>query len=169
MVGRGYHIALTREAAKQLFAQQDDDNLRSFLDELKTSPEMKKSDRVLETPGPIWDALHRCLTEGELDIAAGEFPLNHAVLGGRQLHKGDDYAAVLVRRDMCAFIAEALGEVQEVELRKKFMALNPQSYQALRTEKEFTQLWLALQNLKVFYDAAAENLDAIVFTAKYRE
>ena len=28
-------------------------------------------------------------------------------------------------------------------------------------------LWLCLQNLKDFYDAAAENLEAVVFTAKY--
>jgi hypothetical protein len=127
---------------------------------------MKKSGRLLDT-GASWDAIHRCLTEGELDPAAGDFPLSHAVLGGKQLHKGDDYAAVLVRPDMTRFIADALGEIDEDDFRKKFFSLSPASYKQRIGEKEFIEVWLALQNLKVFFDAAAENLEAVVFTAKY--
>ena len=166
VVGRGYHIALTREHAKRLFGQIDDESLRQFLDELKNSPEMKKSGRILET-GTAWNAIHRCLTEGELDPAGGDFPLNHAVLGGKQLHKGDDYAAVLVRPDMTRFIADGLAEVKEEDFRAKFFAL-PASYGQPINEKEFIAVWLAIQNLKVFYEAAAENLEAVVFTASYQ-
>ena len=28
------------------------------------------------------------------------------------------------------------------------------------------EMWLMLQNLKVFFEAAAENMEAVVFTAK---
>ena len=66
MVGRGYHIALSREHAKRLFGQKDDENLRKFLDELIADPGMKKSGRLFDS-GVHWDPLHRCLTEGELD------------------------------------------------------------------------------------------------------
>ena len=38
VVGRGYHIALSREHAKRLFGQKDDENLRKFLDELIADP-----------------------------------------------------------------------------------------------------------------------------------
>ena len=165
MVGRGFHIALSREHAKQLFAIKDDAALLKFLEELKSMPDLKKSGRILDL-GTAWDPIHRCLTEGELDPAGGDFPLNHAVLGGKQLHKGGDSTAVLVRPDMTRFIADALEEVTEDDVRKKFFALNPKSYQQPIDEKHFMQVWIALQTLKDFYLAATENLEAVVFTAK---
>jgi hypothetical protein len=168
VVGRGYHIALGRDHAKRLFGLKEDQAILQFLEELKAAPDMKKSGRLLDT-GTAWDAIHRCLTEGELDPAAGDFPLNHAVLGGKQLHQGQDYAAVLVRPDMTRFIADALGEVDEDDFRKRFLALSQHSYKQRIGEKEFIEVWLALQNLKVFFEAAAENMEAVVFTAKYQD
>ncbi len=167
VVGRGYHIALGREHAKRLFSLKEDQAILQFLEELKNSPEMKKSGRLLDT-GAAWDPIHRCLTEGELDPAGGDFPLNHAILGGKQLHQGADYAAVLIRPDMTRFIADALADVEEDDFRQKFMALNPASYQHPINEKEFMAVWLKMQDLKVFFEAAAENLEAVVFTAKYQ-
>jgi len=165
VVGRGFHIALSREHAKQLFAIKDDLSLLQFLEELKGMPDLKKSGRILDL-GTAWDAIHRCLTEGELDPAGGDFPLNHAVLGGKQLHKGADSTAVLVRPDMTRFIADALEELTEDDFRKKFFALNPQSYQQPIDEKHFMKTWIALLTLKDFYLATAENMEAVVFTAK---
>lgn len=165
MVGRGFHIALSREHAKQLFAIKDDAALLKFLEELKGKPDLKKSGRILDL-GTAWDPIHRCLTEGELDPAGGDFPLNHAVLGGKQLHKGAEQTAVLVRPDMTRFIADALEELTEDDFRKKFFALSPQSYQQPIDEKHFMQTWIALLTLKDFYLAATENLEAVVFTAK---
>jgi hypothetical protein len=144
---------------------QDDENLRAFLDELRSSREMIDSGRVLDI-GSTWDPLHRCLTDGELDPAGGEFPLNTVILGGKQLHRGDDYTAVLIRPDMVSFVEGALGEIEEEDFRKKFFNL-PESYAGPRDEKEFMALWLQLQNLKVFFEAASENMEAVVFTAKF--
>ena len=168
MVGRGFHIALAREHAKTLFGLKDDSAIRKFLEELKAKPDMKKSGRLLDV-GTWWDPIHRCLTEGELDATAGDFPLNTAVLGGKQLLKGADYTAVLIRPDMTRFIADALGELEEDDVRKKFFALKGGSYQQPIDEKHFMEMWLRLQDLKVFFEAAAENLEAVVFTAKLQE
>jgi hypothetical protein len=167
VVGPGYHIALAREHAKTLFGLKDDISLRKFLDELMARPDMKKSGRVLAS-GTLWDPIHRCLTEGELDPGAGDFPLNHAVLGGKQLLKGSDYTVVLVRPDMTRFIADALAEIEEEELRKKFFGLSADSYGRPIDEKHFMDVWLMFQNLRVFYEAAADNLEAVVFTAKFQ-
>ena len=168
MIGRGYHIALGREHAKELFAIKDDEALRKFLDDLKGRPDMKKSGRVLET-GTTWDAIHRCFTEGELDPAGGEFPLNHAVLGGKQLYKGTDSTAVLIRPDMTRFISDALDELDQDTLRPKFLALAGGTYTQSVDEKHFMQMWRIVQDLQVFFNAAAENLEAVVFTAKLKE
>jgi uncharacterized protein DUF1877 len=168
VVGRGFHIALAREHAKTLFGLKDDGAIRKFLDELKARPDMKKSGRLLDT-GVLWDPIHRCLTEGELDPAGGDFPLNTAVLGGKQLLKGTDYTAVLIRPDMTRFIADALADLEEDDIRKKFFALNSGSFKGAIDEKHFMEMWLMLQNLKVFFEAAAENMEAVVFTAKFQE
>jgi hypothetical protein len=168
VVGRGFHIALEREHAKTLFGLKDDEAIRKFLEELKVRPDMKKSGRVLDL-GTLWDPIHRCLTEGELDPAAGDFPLNTAILGGKQLLKGADYAAVLIRPDVTRFIADGLGEVEEDNLRQKFLALKGGSYQQPIDEKHFMEMWLRLQDLKVFFEAAAENMEAVVFTGKFQE
>jgi hypothetical protein len=167
VVGRGYYLALARDHAKRLFGLKDDKAILDFLEELKASKEMKKSGRLLDV-GPAWDPIHRCLTEGELDPAAGDFPLNHAVLGGKQLHQGSDHVAVLIRPDMTRFVADALDELDEDDFRKKFLALNPASYREPISEKAFTAVWIAVQDLQVFFAAAAENMEAVVFTAKYQ-
>ena len=168
VVGRGYYIALTREHAKTLFGIKDDAALRTFLDELNGRPDLKRSGRVLDC-GTLWEAIHRCLTEGELDPAGGDFPLNHAVLGGKQLHRAADYTAVLVRPDMTRFIDDALAELAEDDLREKFFGLSEYSYGQPIDEKHFMEMWRMLQDLKVFFEAAAENLEAVVFTAKFQE
>jgi len=165
VVGRGFHLALAREHAKTLFGLKDDESIRKFLEELKARPDMKKSGRMLDI-GTLWDPIHRCLTEGQLDPAAGDFPLNTAILGGKQLLKGSDYTAVLIRPDMTNFIADALAELEEDDLRKKFFALKGGSYDQPIDEKHFMEMWLRLQDLKVFFSAAAENMEAVVFTGK---
>ncbi|QDU26370.1 hypothetical protein ETAA8_14480 [Anatilimnocola aggregata] len=165
MLGRGYYLALAREHAKRLFGMKEDAELAAFMDELKTAPEMKKSDRVLDI-GSVWDPLHRIMTDGELDPSGGDFPESHIVLGGRQLHHGSDFSSILIRPDMVGFVSEALNGLKQIEVRAKFDAL-PASYTKPRGDKEFAELWLAVQKMRVFFDAAAENLEAVVFTVKY--
>jgi hypothetical protein len=165
VVGPGCHIALAREHAKTLFGLKDDGAIHKFLDELQKRPDMRKSGRILDT-GTNWDPIHRCLTDGELDSTGGDFPLNHAVLGGKQLLKATDRTAVLVRPDMTRFIADALADLEEEAVRKKFFSLKPEPPSRQIDEKHFMEMWLMLQNIRVFFEAAADNLEAVVFTAK---
>lgn len=134
--------------------------------ELKTSAEMKKSGRSLDIGG-VWDPLHRIMTDGELDPGGGDFPGNHVVLGGKQLHHGPDFSAILIRPDIVAFVSESLNELKQNEVREIFEKLPP-SYSKPRGDKEFTELWLAITKMRTFFDAAAENLEAVVFTVKYQ-
>lgn len=166
MLGRGYYLALARDHAKRLFGIKDDAALAAFMDELKTSPEMNKSDRALDI-GAMWDPLHRMMTDGELDPSGGDFPHSHVVLGGKQLHHGSDFSAILIRPDMVGFVSEAINDLKQDEVREKFESLPP-TYDKPRGDKEFVELWLAVQQMQVFFDAAAENLEAVVFTVKHR-
>jgi hypothetical protein len=165
VLGRGYYLALARDHAKRLFGIKEDAPLAAFMEELKTSAEMKKSGRSLDIGG-VWDPLHRIMTDGELDPGGGDFPGNRVVLGGKQLHHAGDFSAILIRPDIVAFVSEALNELKQNDVREAFQKL-PASYDKPRGDKEFTELWLAITKLKVFFDAAAENLGAVVFTVKY--
>jgi hypothetical protein len=148
-----------------LFGIKEDAPLAAFMEELKTSADMKKSGRLLDVGG-TWDPLHRIMTDGELDPGGGEFPGNHVVLGGKQLHHGADFSAILIRPDIVAFVSETLNELKQNEVREKFQSL-PASYDKPRGDKEFTEIWLAISQMRTFFDAAAENLEAVVFTVKY--
>src|SRR6186713_3039801 len=95
VLGRGYYLALGRDHARRLFGIKEDAPLAAFMEELKTSADMKKSGRSLDVGG-VWDPLHRIMTDGELDPGGGDFPGNHVVLGGKQLHHGSDFSAILI-------------------------------------------------------------------------
>lgn len=166
MLGRGYYLALAREHAKRLFGIKEDAPLAAFMEELKTAPEMKKSGRALDI-GKAWDPLHRIMTDGELDPGGGDFPGNQVVLGGKQLHHAEDFSAILIRPDIVAFVSEALNELKQAEVREKFENL-PATYTQPRGDKEFIELWLAITLMRPFFDAAAENLEAVVFTVQHQ-
>lgn len=165
MLGRGFYLALGREHARRLFGIKEEAPLAAFLEELKNSPDMKKSGRLLDVGG-VWEPLHRIMTDGELDPGGGDFPGNHVVLGGKQLHHAADFSAILIRPDIVGFVSEALNDLKQNEVREKFQNL-PASYEQARGDKEFAEIWLAIGKLRTFFDAAAENLEAVVFTVKH--
>jgi len=164
VTGSGYHVALGREHAKQLFTLKDDDSLRKFVEGLKNSKEIRSSGRLVDVQ-THWAAIHCCLTEGELDPAGGEFPWNHVILGGKALHRGNDYLAVVVRPDMTKFIAEALGDLKQADFRAKFDAYRKDAPESARN-KEFVEVWRTLQELRVLFEDAATNMEAVLFTAE---
>jgi hypothetical protein len=168
VVGPGYHIALSREHAKRVFANKDDASLPPLIAELLADKSLKANSQILEVKR-TWDAIHRCLTEGMLDPEAGAFPLNHVILGGKKLHNGDDYVAVVVRPDMVTFIAETLHEIKEPDFRKKFFALADKGYDQPINEKEYSFIWHTVQEIRTFFEYCDEERFAVLFTGKYKE
>jgi hypothetical protein len=65
------------------------------------------TNRVRAEIDKAWDAIHRALTDGTLE--PGAFPLGRAILGGRQLHRGDDYIVALVTKLEVPAVAGALA------------------------------------------------------------
>lgn len=165
MVGNGYHIALSRENAKRVFSAQGDDALLKLVEEFKASKAMKADGQLLDLK-KAWDPIHRCLTDGDLDPAGGEFPLNHVILGGKQLHKGDAQVVVLVRPDMVGFITEALRDLKEPDFRKRFFELVPAKFDQPITEKEYTHIWAIFREVLAFYEYCDEERMAVLFVGQ---
>jgi hypothetical protein len=168
VVGPGYHIALSREHAKRVFANKDDASLPPLIAELLGDKALKANGQVLEVK-KTWDAIHRCFTDGTLDPEGGDFPLNHVILGGKQLHKGDDYIAVVVRPDMVTFIAEGLHDLKEPDFRKSFFALGEKGYDQPINEKEYSFVWHMVHEIRTFFEFCDEERFAVLFMGKYKE
>lgn len=165
MKGQGAHIILTRDDAKKVFGAQDDEAVRKVVLELRGSKRHREANLVLET-GPAWDPIHRCLTEGTLDATAGEFPLNHCILGGRRLHQGAGFEATLVRPDIAPHIAESLHHVKREDIHAKYLAIDPQDYGRPLCDAEFDRVWNALQQIRQLFEDASNERCAVLFTVE---
>ena len=165
MKGQGAHIILTREDAKKVFSATDDTSVRKVVTELRNSKKHRDGKLVLET-GASWNAIHRCLTEGTLEPGAGEFPLNHAILGGRRLHQGTDYEAIMVRPDIVPHIAEMLHHVKRETIHEAYHKIDPADYGQQLTITDFDRIWNSLQQIRQLYEDAASERCAVLFTVE---
>ena len=88
---RGVHFAITDEDLGILLAAKSDDQIREVISD--GIEERWDEDWLVQTDD-AWAAIHRCLTDGNLECENGEYPLRICILGGRQLYSGDDYVIV---------------------------------------------------------------------------
>lgn len=107
-------IALGRDEAKQLFGCRTPESLKAFIAQLPAG--IACWDMAEEAP-----ALHNSLTGGE-EPTAGEYPLNHAVLGGRPLASEPDFTIVVKRPDVVAHVADALAQKADTSLQQQELA-----------------------------------------------
>jgi hypothetical protein len=153
----GVHFALTAQQEQSLLAAAGDDSaVGDLLEEIEES----WADTQLKVDtDKAWDAIHRCLTDGTLDPDGGDYPLSHAVLGGRHLH--DDYYVVYVTAAEVRDVAEALRRVDRPRLRERFDALD----EADRIHEDFEYTWTNYVDVQGFYERAAAAGRAVLFTA----
>lgn len=165
MKGHGAHIILTREDAKRVFSAQDDAGVRQVSGELRGSKRHREGKLVLET-GAAWDPIHRLMTEGTLDPTAGDFPLNHTILGGRRLHRGEGFEAIMVRPDIVPHVAAALHDLKRNDVLVKYRQLDPQLLGHDPSENEFDLIWNSLQQIRQLFEDASNERCAVLFTVE---
>lgn len=163
----GFHIALSREDSKKVHGAKDDAELQSIVLELTRSPALKKEGLVVESK-QAWDPIHRTLTDGELEPTGGEFPLNHAVFGGKHLERGGDFAVVHVRPDMTTFVGDALRDVKEPGFREKYFGLAKFGYSKPLTEKDYADAWRSLQLIRELFEYCSQERMAVIFFVQLR-
>lgn len=163
MAARGVHFALTRDEAKRLFAAKTDDALREFLEDLEESSDVWDEGRAQESD-KAWDAIHRSLSDGTLEPASGEPPLNQCVLGGRELHRGDGCLVTLVRPDMVPHVAQALAGITREDLRARYDRIEPGSYDGSLGDEDFEYTWGWFEKVRSFYQRAAAGGHCVIFT-----
>jgi hypothetical protein len=135
----GVHFAITPEQERTLLAAGAEGDTYA-VDELVEEIEESWTDNGLKVDtDKAWDAIHRCLTDGALDPDGGEYPLSHAVLGGRHLHDG--YYVVYLRSAEVHDVADALRGVDRTSLRGRFDAIDDPDYPGAHDDRDFEYTW----------------------------
>jgi hypothetical protein len=127
--------ALTRGDARRLFALQGE-AVWDFAADLACDDEVASEGRKLACEAD-WEGLHRIL-------AANGYPLNHCVLGGREMTAEQSRGRVILKRpDVVAHIAEVLAKSAPGENQP-----------------------LPLHELRDFYRRAADQKSAVLFVSE---
>ena len=160
MTGRGVHFALRPEQAERLVTLATDEDLLDFITE---HVEAEWDEDWLQETDKAWDAIHRCLTDGTLNCTSGSV-LEKCVAGGEHLYQGDDYFVSFIRADETEHVASALVPLDNAWIRAKYRRLDPEDYgmQLSREDEDYTTE--NFLELKKFYQKAAGEPRAVVFT-----
>jgi hypothetical protein len=155
----GVHFAITEEQAERLLAAEDDEDLVGIVEN-----EIEEAWELAFETDKAWDALHRCFSNGTLDVLAGEAPLNRVFFGGQVLNEEGEYFVVLVTPAEVKEIAEALAEVTEPWLRGRYFDLAFPDYQGEKSEEDWEYTRTQFQGLPEYFAQAAAAGRHVIFT-----
>jgi hypothetical protein len=161
----GVHFALTADDVEKLRAAGSDEDRLDFLQEDIERRYWDEGKAYVAESDKAWDAMHRALADGELTWDGGTYPLNHTVLGGERLYLGDDYIMILKTPAQAHDIAAALAALTEQDFRRRYDAINPNTYDADLSDEDFAYTWEWLQNVRNLYAKAAAENRHVLFTA----
>ena len=160
MACRGVHFAITGAQAETLLAAKGDEALMSLIESIEETwdaANLAESDKA-------WDAMHRCLTDGTLAPGNGTYPLNHCVLGPRQLHEGDEYIVSLVLPNEVRDVASALQVVTPEWFAERYSSVLPRDYAPEYGQEDRDYTWSNLEDVKRLFEKASETDRTIIFT-----
>lgn len=160
---RGVHFSLDDDQVSALRAVPEELRVPHVQEVIEEALWSADSSRGEETD-KAWDAIHRALTDGDLGFDNGEYPLNHAVLGGELLYQGDDYILSLKTPAQVRDVAAALALVTRDTLRQGYDRIDPADYQGELCEEDFEYTWSWLTGLVDLFRRAAAEGRSVLFT-----
>lgn len=162
---RGVHFALTEEEVNHLRSIKDEQARVDHLHEVIEETYLSEFPDLTADPDKSWDTMHRTLADGELSWDGGKYPLNHVVLAGELLYTDSDYIMSLKSPQQVRDIAAALLAITEADFRKRYFAINPESYGMPLSEEDVRFAWDNFQGVRDLYLRAAKEGRCVLFTA----
>ena len=160
MACRGVHFALRdHDTTRLLQAQNDSERLRIVQEEIEAAWD----EEWLYQTDKAWDAIHRCLTDGELRFDNGDYPYSMCILGGRLLHTGDDYIISLKTPLQVQDVCKALENIDRGWFRKRYFHL-PDDYSRTKSDDDFEYTWDWFNGMSEFFAKAAAAGRHVIFT-----
>jgi len=160
MACRGVHFALNDEDAGRVPAATGNDALLSVIQE---DIENRWDEEWLAQSDKAWDAIHRCLTDGNLSFDSTT-PRHRCILGGRQLYKGEHYMVSFVTPEQVKEVAETIRDIDEEWMRQRYFAIPAADYDHPLCEDDFGYTWGWFENVQALYQKAAAAGRAMIFT-----
>ena len=158
----GVLFAIEGPVAKRLQeAKGDDDDVMEIIEEIEEAwdrPNLAELDQA-------WDAIHRALTDGGLEWANGEYPLNHAVLGGLALYEGEDYIAVLKSPDQVQDVAAAIRGIDDAAMAARYSTIVPSDYAPEYGDEDREYTVETFGDVRTLFESAAKADRWVLFTA----
>lgn len=161
----GVHFALTEKEAAHLRSLPDDRSRLDYLQEDIEETYFGEYPDLKAESDKSWDAMHRSLADGQLTWDGGEYPLNHVVLAGEVLYGKGDYLMSLKTPQQVRDIAAALPAITEAEFRRRYFAIDAESYGFPPSEEDFGYTWENFQDVRELYELAAKEGRFVLFTA----
>ena len=161
----GVHFALSPADRERVLDARDQAALKALVQEDIEERYLGDEPGWAYQTDKAWDAIHRCLTDGTLDPDSGSHPLNLCVLGGTHLYSKDDYIICFVEPGEAREIAVALKGVTKDALRANYYRIDPSDYGLPLSEEDFEYTWAYFEGLRVFFEKAAGDGRAVLFTA----
>lgn len=155
----GVHFAITAEQADELLAAEDDEELAELVSE-----KIEEAWEMAYETDKAWDALHRCLSNGTLNVDEGEPPLNRVFFGGQVLNTEADYFVVLLTPEQVQELAGALANVTEAWLRSRYFDVPFPDYQGEKSEEDWGYTFANFEGLPQFFAKAAQAGRHVIFT-----
>ena len=159
----GVHLALSDSEARALLSKHADKDRVNFIHEIEPRYFEEPQTYLAETD-KSWDAMHRLLGDGRLTYDGGDYPLNHVVLGGQKLHEHDDYLISLKTPEQVRHVASALANIDEVEFRRRYDALDPGQYDGEIGDDDFAYTWDWFQGVRALFQVAASEGRYVLFS-----
>ena len=162
----GVHFALSRKDFDRLNKIDDPEARVEFITEELEERYLGDGKWAYESD-KAWDAVHRCLTDGQLLYESGPFPLAYAVLGGKALDVGEDYTACLVESAQAQKASAALVKVTRDWMHKRYQTLRKTDYVKYAgplSDEDFDYTWENFEGLRTFFAKAAKAGRAVLFT-----
>ena len=164
---RGVHFALNEDDVKALLTADGD---AAVIEVIQENIADRWDEAWLQETDKAWDAMHRCLTDGKL-ACKGKSILEKCVLGGKQLHKGDDYIVSFLTPSEVKAVSEALKPIDESWFHKKYFAPKKKflwfdltEYDGPIGDEDFGYTWAYFEQTRAFFEKASSADRAVVFT-----
>lgn len=160
MSGGGLHFAVSVDTVKQLKLANEVDTIVGMMSELKE----ERDEAYLAETGRAWNAIHRALTDGQLDFGNGKPPLNQCVLGSRQLYPYDEYIVCLATPQQVKAAATALDAIDADAFRERYTRLVPADYAPEYGDEDREYTTKRFLGMRDLYLRAAQEGRGMVFT-----
>jgi Domain of unknown function (DUF1877) len=166
----GAHFAISSEAAARLkHGSLTNADIEAFIEYLGgIHADLRAKGWVVWTE-KAWDGIHRCLTDGKLEI--GNTPGHLCILGATErfwLRREDrelEYIINLLEPSEVRRVADAIRRIDRAEMRRGYDNIDPDSFYRLSawSEDDFEYTWDYFQRLQVFFQRAADAGRWVVF------